>query len=228
MEIDQGVRVLLTEAGLKAPDGLRAVGLFHPTAFERSSFSQFLLESRILPAQRLQVLHTLGLEREFLIGYTTVTLKRHSDDMRSESDPPAIVEEVGPHVLSTRFIGEDIFETVLAGFHIAQIVAQNLVKPKLEREVGITNKEDEDRHVTESGETIILTEPFVILTADTVFTDDPELASRVKDALAAHITDFEALLQNQGLGVPHALYTGEFLRWFPGHVRIRTLSDLRE
>jgi len=226
MEIDTGVRALLTEAGLKAPDGLRAIALFHPTAFEHNSFSQFLLESRILPAQRLQVLHTLGLEKEFFVGHENVRLERcsYTDD---DAASATLAKEIGPHALSERLSGETLFETLLARFSIAQIAAQDLITPRMETALSAVLKEY-DAHLIKDDEVFILTDPFVIITKDAVFTDDPKLASQLKDALAAHSTDFEALLQNQGLGVPHALYTGEFLKWFPGHVRIRTLGDLRE
>ncbi len=226
MELRNNTRALLTEARLKAPNGLRAIPFFHPTAFERGSFSQFLLESRILPAQRLQALHTIGLEKEFLVGYENLKLERstHTDEDVVSSEA---VKTIGPYVLTQRLNGEILFETILARFAIAQIAAQDHATARVETELSALMKEHR-AYLIKEEEILILTEPWVIITQDTVFTDDLRLAAQLKDALAAHITDFEALLQNQGLGVPHALYTGEFLRWFPGHVRIRTLSDLRE
>lgn len=187
-----------------------------------NAFQQFLIRDRIQVFQKLFVLDRLCIDEEFFRG--CLDLSYYFYDYEGDADEPYGEDKiyVGPCLLLKCFSKEDIFNHLVKGLSIAQIDVPSDIGP-FDDSLACVNEVECPPYYNLMVENELFVSSSVILFGDAVWTNDPE---QVKKLLSEFDSLFHKFIdeQKEPVGVSHDIYVDWLLRWFPGKVKIRTLS----
>jgi hypothetical protein len=185
--------------------------------YTKKSFENFLIEDRFRPMQRLMALQELS--TMFNIGYEKVSLWHKPYD----SDKPSkLTKDFGRVFLNTEFSSEEVFQCLLARFGFLQVIAADRIQRAFQSEY----HSYESHELSLEAKHELLISPLIIIAEDAIYADK-SIAENIAEKINLHNKEFEDLLRKCENGVPHVDYISWFLKWFPGRVHIRSLSDLR-
>jgi hypothetical protein len=180
-----------------------------------NSFQLFLIKDRIRIFQKLFVLDRLCKDEQFFIGCEKLFYEQHAEDIGDTI-------EVGPCIVLQEFSKEAVFDKFISGLGVAQIDAPslfNIFDASLDCENNI--EKPSDYHIAPTQEVVVSESVFI--GQDGLWFRDAEKAKEMLAEFDSLFNDF-IIEQADPVSVPHTIYVDWLLKWFPGKIRIRTLS----
>ena len=181
-----------------------------------NSFQRFLIKDRIQVFQKLHVLAKLCKDEIFFIGCEDLFYDWYCDE---EED----CIEVGPCLILTEFSREDVFNKLVSDLAIAQIDVPTY-HHIFDSDIACVNKVDRpDGYQQSATKHVLISENFILVSDSLYVRNSKKDAEALFEGLNPIFSKF-IVEQKDPVGVSHDIYIDWLLKWFPGKVKIRTLT----
>lgn len=181
----------------------------------KNSFEEFLISARINVFIRLALLDRF--DEDYYVGYLRTMKVCKYPEMDKK------IVELGPSIIAKKIDAKHIFETLLSGLGVSQIIAQNWFTEQLLGKDGEL-KVPEDYSIDVEHPVFISREIIMTEYSAHVKAEQYKPAKEKVDYFLKLMKQFYDTHKNAS-SISHELYVGWLLKWFPGQVHVRSIEN---